>query len=375
MLVTAHTDTEIRIVIAGGGTGGHLYPAIAIKEALQLKLPTATFTFVGTRDGIEARVLRKRAENFRTLWVSGFKRGSLFQNGFALMKLTVSLVQSAIILMRIRPHIAIGTGGFVMGPLLFLAQRMRIPTLLQEQNSVPGLTTRKLASRADAVCIAFTDAERRLQTKKTYLTGNPVRKEFGKVEQHDSTASFPLDPERKTLLIVGGSLGAQSLNRAVADALPQLVQTYNIIWQTGRTGVPDSASRSIIEHATGSGHLQITNFIEEMPQAYAASDLAICRAGAMTITELALCGLPAIFIPFPFATDDHQTANARSLCDKNAACLIPDNELTAETLLNNIHSILSTPDKLENMRTAMLAFAKPQAAEDIADIAIGLIRS
>jgi UDP-N-acetylglucosamine--N-acetylmuramyl-(pentapeptide) pyrophosphoryl-undecaprenol N-acetylglucosamine transferase len=373
--VIESNNKTLRILIAGGGTGGHLYPALAIKEAIKDKAGDAQIQFVGTRHGIEARVLKARNEVFHTLWIAGLKRGSFLQNAATGVKLLVSLIQSFRILRNLRPHLVIGTGGYVMGPLLYTAQQMRIPTLLQEQNSYPGLTTRKLSPRADVVCTAFRDAESRMKARRIELTGNPVRKAFRTIDKAHALETLQLDNSRKTLLFVGGSQGAKSINRTLGDALERLLKQYNVIWQTGSFGVPDSVSKSLIEIETQRNRLRVQPFIDEMEIAYAAADLAVCRAGAMTIAELAICSLPAILIPFPYATDDHQTANAKSLCDVGAASMIRDSELNASVLLGEINRILESSNLLDNMRASMSRLAKPDAAQRIAEIALNLIKS
>lgn len=371
--MTASTESRLRILIAGGGTGGHLYPALAIQEAILARAPHTDIEFVGTRQGIESRVLPQNGQKLNYLWVSGLKRGSLIQNFSTALKLGVSLLQSSRLISRFKPQLVIGTGGYVMGPVLYMAQRKGIPTLLQEQNSFPGLTTRKLAPRADIICIAFPDAAQRMKANRIELTGNPVRGSFRTVDKLTAKAQYLLDAERPTLLFVGGSQGARSINNAVADALETLLKRFNIIWQTGKFGIPETVSQSLIETATDQHHLKVQPFFDDMPVAYAASDLAICRAGAMTIAELAICGLPAIFIPFPFATDDHQTANAKSLHDAGAASLISDKALTADSMTNEIERIFDD-NRLDELRAAMKTFAKPDAAKHIAEIALNLIR-
>lgn len=370
--MTASTEFNPRILIAGGGTGGHLYPAIAIQEAVLSRAPNAEIEFVGTKQGIESKILPKKKLILNHLWISGLKRGSPLQNLATVLKLGVSLLQSARLIKRFKPHLVIGTGGYVMGPVLYMAQRKGIPTLLQEQNSFPGLTTRKLAPKADAVCVAFPHAARLMKTKRIEITGNPVRSGFQSIEKSEALKSYSLDPARPTLLFVGGSQGARSINLAVADALQELLKRFNIIWQTGKFGVPEAASPSVIESETARHHLRILPFIDDMQTAYAASDLAICRAGAMTIAELAICRLPAVFIPFPFATDDHQTANAKSLCDAGAASLIADRDLTSAVMIKEINRIFENKI-IGDMRTAITAFAQPEAADHIAEIALSLI--
>jgi len=364
----------VRIVIAGGGTGGHVFPALAIQEALKRKLPNAEFTFVGTRAGVEWRILRERQESLRTLWISGFKRGSRLQNAFVLLKLLVSMFQSLWILLTLRPALVIGTGGYVMGPILLVAQRLGFPTLLQEQNSVPGLTTRKLAPRARVVCLGLETARNHLHSRRIVHTGNPIRQSFLEAQRTVGDV-FQMAPDRRVILVTGGSQGARSINQAVADSLGPLLENWNLIWQTGRSGIPEFAPTELIRGAAANGNLIVQPFIDNMPGAYRAADLAVCRAGAMTIAELSACGLPAVFVPFPFATDDHQTANARELIDAGAAYMIADRDLNSEKLLAVIHDCLDNPERLKSMRSAMSSLARPDAADRIASLAAEILSS
>ncbi len=361
------------MLIAGGGTGGHVFPAIAIQEAIERASPHSEFLFIGTERGLESRVVPAHGKRLETIWLSGFSRSSLVKNVALPIKLAVSLWQSWRIVHRFNPDLAIGTGGYVMGPVLWVSQKLGIPSLLQEQNSLPGITTRKLAPRASAVCLGYEEAKLRLKAKKIFVTGNPVRSGFALSNAGDRQARWRLAAQRPTLLVFGGSLGARTLNHAVSDSLEDLLRDWNLIWQTGKFGTPARASAALMKEAIASRKLVVTEFIDAMPDAYAASDLAVCRAGAMTLAELAICGLPAILVPYPFAADDHQTENARSVERAGAALVISDSECSGKALSDAVRLISANPEQFRNMKTAMQSLARPNAAAEIARIALSLL--
>ncbi|MBI5059873.1 undecaprenyldiphospho-muramoylpentapeptide beta-N-acetylglucosaminyltransferase [candidate division KSB1 bacterium] len=363
---------EVRVLIAGGGTGGHVFPAIAIAQAIQESYPSAQIQFVGTKAGVENRVVPHAGFALRTIWISGFARRRILKNLALPLKLIVSFGQCYRLLRAVRPQIVIGSGGYVMGPVLLVAQKLGYPTLIQEQNSLPGVTTRKLAAGAGAICVGFDDSRQRLGSAKAVFTGNPVRSEFRVMDRASSLARWKLDPSRKTLLVFGGSLGARSVNEALATVLPQMIATYNVIWQTGRSGVPVSVSREFIHEARTAGRLAVLDFIEDMATAYAAADLSVCRAGAMTLAELALAGLPAILVPYPHAADDHQTVNAQSVVAVGAATWIADRELEGPRVLHAVSELLGDAARLSGMAAAMRSLGKPDAARRIAAIAMEL---
>lgn len=365
---------EVRLVIAGGGTGGHVFPALAIRQAIARCTPNARVVFAGTKHGLEATVLPRYNEELQTLWISGFSRRSLYRNMLLPLKIAVSFLQSLRLLTAFRPHAVIGTGGYAMGPVLWSAQMLGIPTVLQEQNSFPGYTTRKLARRARFVCVGFEDAKKHLAGAHVAVTGNPLRSEFAALERSQARQRWDLDYSRKTLLIFGGSAGARRINEAVAPILQSLLNQCNVIWQTGRIGLPESVDRQALESGKSEKRLIVREFIDDMPDAYGVSDLAICRAGAMTLAELAVAGLPAILIPYPFAADDHQTANARSAVNKEAAVLIPDHNLTPESILKHVSSILQSDTNLQRMATQMKTLSQPDAADRIAEITLSLVK-
>ena len=365
----------LRVVLAGGGTGGHVFPALAIRQGLAQRDAEAQVLFVGTSKGLEARVIPQAGERLKTIWISGFSRSNMLQNVLLPLKLSVSLLQCLRLHLTFRPNVVIGTGGYVTGPLVWTAQLLRIPTVLQEQNSCPGWTTKKLAPRATAVCVGFEGAKRRIRSARIHVTGNPLRMSFRKMSREDARAKWPLDASRKTLLIFGGSLGARSINNTLVAALPTLLRKYNLIWQTGKTGIPAASDTALIEQATRTQQLIVRDFIDDMPGAYAMADLAVCRAGAMTLAELAVSGVPAILIPFPFATDDHQTVNARSVVEAGAARLIPDRDLSPELLNQSVIDCLDSDAIVQSMASAMKTLARPNAAFEIADVVLQSARS
>jgi UDP-N-acetylglucosamine--N-acetylmuramyl-(pentapeptide) pyrophosphoryl-undecaprenol N-acetylglucosamine transferase len=362
-----------RILIAGGGTGGHVFPALAIKQAIAAKAPDARIIFAGTRRGFEASILPRNHETLKFIWISGFSRRHMLQNLLLPLKLVVSFAQSLGLMMSFRPHLVIGTGGYVMGPVLWTAQWIGVPTLLQEQNSYPGYTTRKLSRKATVVCAGFEEVKNRLSAKRVEVTGNPLRSTFRAADRESARNKWNLDSNRQTILIFGGSAGAKSINEAVAGSIAELTSAFNVLWQTGKSGVPTSADQQTMLHATQAKHLLILEFIEDMANAYAIADLAICRAGAMTLAELAVIGVPAILVPYPFATDDHQSANAKSVAEKGGAVCIKDSELSPTLLTSTVRDILESADKLSQMSDGMKSLARPDAATRIAEIALTIV--
>ena len=357
-----------RVLLAGGGTGGHLFPAIAIADEIRQQRPGAVVLFVGTKDKIEARVVPQRGDMFSAIWISGFHRSLRLSNLLFPVKVLVSLVQSIFLIRRFRPDVVIGTGGYVCGPVLSVAARMGVPVVVHESNSVPGVTTRMLSRRANAVFTAFDVTAAWLPRKDNVQTvGTPVRKSLGTRTREEGSRTFGLDPGKRTVLVFGGSLGAASINAAVEQALiPAAVDIgFQIIWQTGRTlAVP-------AERMQGTGW--VGPFIDAMEDAYAAADLVVCRAGAATLAELTRLGKPAILVPFPHAAADHQTMNARVLADAGAALLMPD-AAAERGLATEIVRLLSHPARLADMHAAGLRLGKPDAAEKIARWVLAMVR-
>lgn len=361
---TAHNEA-LRVAISGGGTGGHLFPALAIAKELQEKIPGTELLFVGAKGRMEMEKVPAQGYSIRSLWIAGMIRGASLKNLLLPLKVIVSFVQAWRILWTYRPHIAIGTGGFASGPLLFVAARMRIPTLIQEQNFFPGLTTRLLAPYVDRVCGVYEELAQYFSKDKLVITGNPLRSDLRIPNTSNQSARqrFGLAGHKRTFLSIGGSLGAKTLNQAMEQTIPQLYQEeMQGIWQCGETYYANNGDHWQNNYKTT---LTIQPFIEDMPMAYKAADIVIARAGAITLAELAYLGKAAILVPSPNVAADHQTKNATVLADHDAAIMIPDEE-AAKQIPEVIPGLLSDPRRLEELGNNITAFAKPQATENIA---------
>lgn len=361
----------MKVLLTGGGTGGHLFPAIAIAEEILRQKPDAIIAFAGTERGIEASEVPKRNFTLHLISAVAVKRGISFQSFFENLKLPFRLMQSLNeakeLLDQEEPDVVIGTGGFVSFPVVWAAQDFAIPTLIQEQNSKPGWATRLLAARADEVHLSF-EASRQYFSKRVpcVVTGNPTRR-FEQTTPEDARRFFKLDPTRKTLLVFGGSLGARSLNEAIEKRLDDLRRHVNLIWQIGKTDFDAIASRIQPRE-----NLWFSAFIDRMDFAYSAADLVLCRAGASTIAELLNIGMASVLVPYPFAADNHQYFNAKALSDKGAAVLIPNNEISSESAYRQILSLIENDAQRQAMKQMAKKLGKPNAAKEIAESAIRL---
>ncbi len=364
-----------RIVITGGGTGGHLYPALAIADEIRRRRKDVEIVFIGTAGKIEARVVPKEGYRFETIWISGFRRAWSWSLLLFPLKVCVSLIQSMLILRRMRPAVVVGTGGYVCGPPIFMATLLGIPAVVQEQNSFPGVTTRLLAKRATVVFIAYEGSRRFLPAAaKTALVGNPTRSSVGNVRREEAARFFGLNPHEKTVLIFGGSLGASSINRAVEKRLPQVLgENTQLVWQTGERDFDAGASAVGNLRPEQRERVKVLAFIDRMDYAYGASDVAVCRSGASTLAELALAGMPAILVPYPHAAADHQTENAKAVAEQGAAVLCPDSEIGV-TLGDMLGDLLVDDARRNRMAQHMRSLARPDAAARIAEKVISYVR-
>ena len=355
-------NPPLRLVFAGGGTGGHLYPGLAIADEIRRREPEAAILFAGTAGKIEARVVPERGYPFAPIWISGFRRHLSAETLMFPLKLAVALGQSFFLLTRYRPDAVVGTGGYVSGPVLAAAQMLGMPTLLQEQNSVPGVTTRLLARHATEVHLAFDAARGFLQrTDNVFVSGNPTRETIGAMTRRAGAALLGLDPAAPTLLVFGGSQGAAAIN-TVMITIARRLTGVQILWQTGIEDFP-----RVREGLGGEGEaVRISPYIDRMDAAYAASDLAVCRSGAGTLFELARAGVPAILIPYPHAAADHQTRNAEAVAAGGGAVLIPDRE-TGARLESTIRGLLADPPRRDAMARAVRRFGEQNATRVIAD--------
>jgi len=352
----------VKVVLTGGGTGGHLYPGLAIIEELE-KQTRVDLLFIGTRSGIEARVIPEKGITLKTVWISGLQRGRVLINLLFPLKMAVSFLQSFWILYRYKPEIVIGTGGYVTWPVISAAIFLKIKNVLHEQNRYPGLVIRKLAKRAGRVFLSF-ESSRQFFSKQTAMTvtGNPTRAELKKGDHLVAMNFFQLQADLPVLFIFGGSQGARDMNRALLPVVNKLtVETdIQIIWAAGKLWYDEIKAGVISEK------VKVYSYIKQMDLAYAVSDLLICRAGATTLAEITSLGLPAILIPFPGAADNHQEKNAVILRDKGACLMIPQNQIETDGLVRKISKILMDKDTLNNMAQKSKESGKPAAAADIA---------
>lgn len=354
--------SNYRFIISGGGTGGHIYPAIAIANELRLRYPEATFLFVGAKGRMEMEKVPQAGYDIKGLWISGIQRKLTLKNLFFPFKLISSLWKARVIIGKFQPDLVIGTGGFASGPLLKMASTKKIPYVLQEQNSFPGITNRMLASNASLICVAYDGLEKYFPAQKIIKTGNPVRKDLLQIDSKRENAirSFELDETRKTVLILGGSLGARMINKIVEDHLP-LFEKLNLqlVWQCGKLYSSEYKKYN-------SDTIKVVSFIANMDEAYAVADIIISRAGAGSVSELAIVGKPVIFIPSPNVAEDHQTKNAKALAEKGAALLLKESE--AETGFGELVSeVIKSKPLQQDLSLKIGKFAKPDATKNIVD--------
>jgi UDP-N-acetylglucosamine--N-acetylmuramyl-(pentapeptide) pyrophosphoryl-undecaprenol N-acetylglucosamine transferase len=360
----SNVQNKYRFLFAGGGTGGHLFPAIAVAEQIREMKPEADILFIGTKNKIEGRVVTELGFKFKSIWIKGFSRKLNFENILFPLKLFVSMMQSLLININFKPNVAIGSGGYVAGPAIWAASVMGAKIILLEQNSYPGVTTRLLERYAKEVHLSFQESKKYLRKEKLHhLTGNPVRKNLGRMERTEALRKFGLSGEKKTLLVLGGSLGAKTINEVMSDNLKKLEEKdIQVIWQTGKNYFEQFQTLK-------SEKVLVRDFIEDMNAAYSACDLVLARAGATTIAELLNLGIPSILVPSPNVAENHQYFNAKSLFEQGAAILIEDKNITKE-LIKTVLNTFSDDNKLADLKNNAKAMAKPNAAEVIAQSAI-----
>ena len=360
-----------RVLMAAGGTGGHVYPAIAIADALKKLQPDTDFLFVGTRNRMEWKTVPKYGYKIKSIWISGLHRRLTIQNILFPVKLIVSLIQSFFILKSFKPDMVIACGGFAAGPVGWMGKKLGIPLVLQEQNSFPGVTNRMLAKHADQIFTAFEEADNYLPTQKTVLAGNPVRSRLEEVSREDALKAFNFSDGQPVLLILGGSGGARVVNEAISEHLDKLHNDLKlqIIWQCGQK------YRSKIEAKIDLSkypNVRLLAFIDNIDAAYSAADLVVTRAGAGTCSELMNVGQPAILVPSPNVAGDHQKKNAKALLDAEAAKMLDETQLKGR-LSDMIESLIRNKKELRAMSQAMNKLARPDAADKIANEIFSLI--
>jgi len=354
-----------RIIISGGGTGGHIYPAIAIAEAIKAKVPTVDILFVGAKGKMEMEKVPQAGYRIIGLDIVGFQRRLTFKNLLFPFKLLKSLIDAWKIISDFRPDAVVGVGGYASGAILQVATMRNIPALIQEQNGYAGITNKLVAGKVQTICVAYPNMERYFPAHKIVFTGNPIRHTISQhISRAEALAFWGFDTDKKTLLIVGGSLGAGTINRSILEGL-SLLATHNIqvLWQTGKYYY-DNIIQNISQPLPNT--LKIVPFITQMGYAYACADVVISRAGALSISELSLAGKAVILVPSPNVAEDHQTKNALNLAQEQAALLIPDKDAVDRLVVSAI-DLLSDENKCKALQTNILKFAKPQAADRVAD--------
>jgi UDP-N-acetylglucosamine--N-acetylmuramyl-(pentapeptide) pyrophosphoryl-undecaprenol N-acetylglucosamine transferase len=358
-----------KFILSGGGTGGHIYPAIAIANELKSRFPDAKFLFVGAQDKMEMQKVPQAGYPIKGLWIAGLQRRLTFDNALFPVKLLSSLLNSRQIIKQFQPDVVIGTGGFASGPLLQMANSAGIPTVIQEQNSFPGITNKLLSKKANAICVAYENLERFFPKEKMVLTGNPVRQDLIDVasKRVEGLAHFNLDTNKKTILILGGSLGARRINQLIEKELEFFAaHDVQLIWQCGKLYFEEYQKYN-------SKNVQVMAFIERMDLVYAAADFVISRAGASSVSELCIVGKPVVFIPSPNVAEDHQTKNAKSIADKNGAILIRESELDA-TFESTFSELIGNENKQHELSQNIKSLALPNATKAIVEEIIKLIK-
>lgn len=355
-----------RYIISGGGTGGHIFPALAIANKIKSEDPEAEILFIGAENKMEMKRVPEAGYNIEGLKIYGISRDKSMsailcnlQLPFVMLK---AMHRARKIMKEFKPDLVIGVGGFASGPALKAATQLKIPTLLQEQNSYPGVTNKMLAKDAKTICVAYDGLEKFFPSEKIVKTGNPIRKEILQMQRklESSYKSFNLSPDKKTVLVVGGSLGARTLNNTMAANLDKFRKAgLQLLWQTGELFYKNIDKKIIAEE---DDNIRIVPFIKNMNDAYGIADVIVSRAGAIALSELAIVGQPTILVPFPFAAEDHQTFNAKALTSKDAAILVSDKD-AAEKLMPTLFELVADDEKMRRLGENMRKFAKPDAID------------
>lgn len=360
-----------RIILSGGGTGGHIYPAIAIANELKARFPEAEFLFVGALDRMEMEKVPQAGYKIEGLWITGIQRKLTLKNLAFPVKLVVSLMRARKIVKNFRPDVAIGTGGFASGPLLQVAASKGVPCLIQEQNSFPGITNKLLGKKVDTICVAYDGLERFFPKEKLIKTGNPIRQDLLEIDSKiaEGKNEFQQKQGKPTLLVLGGSLGSQRINELIEKELEFFqIQNVQVIWQCGKLYY------ETYKKYNSSENVQVHAFLNAMDLAYAAADFIISRAGASSVSELCVVGKPVIFIPSPNVAEDHQTKNAMAVVDKDAALLIKEADLEVD-FENRFAKLVASPEKQQQLSKNIKTLALTNATKDIVDEVEKLLKS
>lgn len=357
--------TNTRIIISGGGTGGHIYPAIAIANALRELDPSVEILFVGAEGKMEMEKVPKAGYQIIGLPIAGIQRRLSVENLTFPVKLLKSLVKARSIIKDFRPHVAVGVGGYASGPLLLAASIIGVPYLIQEQNSYAGVTNKFLSKKAKKICVAYPGMDAFFPADRILMTGNPVRKDILDVasKRAEARQHFGLETDKKTLLVIGGSQGAKTINESIDKGITHLINAgYQVVWQTGKLYIERAKE---VAKALKTKAVYVSDFIYEMDLAYSVADVVVSRAGALSVSEICLAAKPAIFVPFPLAAEDHQTKNALTLVNEQAGLLVRDAD-AREKLVTEALFLLQDLDKQQRLTTNIRQLAKPDAAREIA---------
>lgn len=355
---------QLKVIISGGGTGGHIFPAISIANGIKERYPDAKILFVGAEDRMEMSRVPEAGYEIVGLPVAGFDRKNLLKNITVIKRLIASLLKARKIIRNFRPDIVIGVGGYASGPMLKIASLKRIPTLIQEQNSYAGVTNKLLAKNVSKVCVAYEGMDAFFPKDKIILTGNPIRQDLiSDITREEAYKFYKLDPMKKTILVLGGSLGARTINQSIIRNLQLLDKSgVQILWQCGKRYEYDLSVE--LQHKEQAGSIYLHAFIKRMDLAYKAADLVISRAGASSISELSVLGKPAILVPSPNVAEDHQTKNAQALVNRNAAFMITDQDAVS-ALLSGALSLVKNVSLLRDLSQNIKAMAYPKATDTI----------
>lgn len=363
------TNSPLRFIISGGGTGGHIFPAVAIANELRRRLPGAEILFVGANGRMEMTRVPEAGYKIVGLDITGLQRRLTPQNLMFPVRVFRSVRKAGKLIEEFRPDAVVGVGGYASAPVLLAATSRAIPSLIQEQNSYAGLVNKLLAKRVNKICVAYDGMEKFFPADKLVLTGNPVRTEIASGDRAEALRFFGLDPNRQTLLVIGGSLGARTLNQATSAALLRLREAgIQLLWQTGKLYFPEARQQA--DQANG---LHALEFIQRMDLAYAAADIVISRAGALSVSELCLTGKASILVPSPNVAEDHQTKNALALVSKGAAVLITDEHAPAR-LYDEALRLLADPERQQQLSARVRELARPNATVTIVDELLKLVK-